>query len=444
MLEPVVEVELNDVIDKIIDHRGKTPKKLGSDWLASGIPAISAKNVRGGKLVATDAIRYVDELTYTRWMNGQDVLPGDCLLVSEGATLGESMYWSQNSPVVLSQRLFAIRPNPNRLDPKFLAVYMRGEAFQKEIDGRSTGSSVPGIRQSELRKVRLKLPDIGVQRDIGVLFHALETKISLNHELNKTLENIARAVFKSWFIDFDPVHAKANSEPTGLPPEIDACFPDSFDADSRQVPSGWAVKPLGTLVDVERGLSYKGKHVVDEGHPMLNLGCFGLNATLRQEKLKHYDGEFKDRHVVKQGDVLVANTDMTQDRAILGTPLIVPEHLDGCLFTHHVYALRPRSKTSAGKMLWLRFALLQPAFRFEAEGRATGTTVLFMPKDAIEDFSMPSPPEAIVDAFSSMIGPLLQRQSINLQQAKSLAELRDLLLPRLVSGEFKLPTEVPA
>jgi len=97
--------ELGDCIELIIDHRGKTPKKLGGDWVMDGIKAISAKNVHAGKLTNQDGIRYVTNHIYKKWMK-EDVRKGDCLIASEGATLGEHLYWDFDFPIVLSQRLF--------------------------------------------------------------------------------------------------------------------------------------------------------------------------------------------------------------------------------------------------------------------------------------------------------------------------------------------------
>ena len=115
--------ELRDCIELIIDHRGKTPKKLGGDWVEKGVPAISAKNVHNGELTDQSSIGYVTHEIYKKWMK-EDVKKGDCFLVSEGATLGEYLYWDFDFPIVLSQRLFCIRTNPKVLYSKYFYAYM--------------------------------------------------------------------------------------------------------------------------------------------------------------------------------------------------------------------------------------------------------------------------------------------------------------------------------
>ena len=212
--------ELGDCLNTVIDHRGKTPKKLGSDWVDEGIPTLSAKNVNGGKLVATDSIRKVTKDVYERWMNTGDVLRGDCFLVSEGATLGECMYWDEDYPVVLGQRLFCLRPKPEILDPKFLYFYMTSHEFQEEINGRATGTSVLGLRQTDVLKLRLNLPTIEAQRAIGSILYSLNKKIELNRRMNTTLEGMAQALFKSWFVDFDPVIDNALAAGNPIPEEF--------------------------------------------------------------------------------------------------------------------------------------------------------------------------------------------------------------------------------
>ena len=132
--------ELGECIELIIDHRGKTPKKLGSDWVNDGIKTISAKNVNDGKLVNENSIRHVTYDIYRKWMK-EDVKTGDCFLVSEGATLGECLYWDNDYPIVLGQRIFCIRTNPEILYPRYFYAYMNSVEFQSEIIGRATGSS---------------------------------------------------------------------------------------------------------------------------------------------------------------------------------------------------------------------------------------------------------------------------------------------------------------
>src|SRR6185312_5141906 len=155
-------------------------------------------------------------------------------------------------------------------------------------------------------------------------------KIDLNRRMSETLEAMARALFKSWFVDFDPVRAKAEGRDPGLPQPLADLFPARLvDSELGEIPKGWGVGAVGDLCDVDKGLSYKGGGLANHGGlPMVNLGCFEGGGRFKAENVKRYRGDFKARHVVDAGDLLIANTDMTQNRIVLGSPALLPE-LDG-------------------------------------------------------------------------------------------------------------------
>ena len=171
--------ELGECIELIIDHRGKTPKKMGGDWVSQGVRTISAKNVHGGNLDNIDSIRCVTQEVYKKWMK-EDIKRGDCLLASEGATLGENLYWNSDEKVVIGQRLYYIRTNKNILDSKYFSAYMNTNEYQKEIKGRATGTSVLGIKQTDLLKTKVLVKDIHEQRFIGDLYYGINEKIEIN------------------------------------------------------------------------------------------------------------------------------------------------------------------------------------------------------------------------------------------------------------------------
>jgi type I restriction enzyme S subunit len=271
---------------------------------------------------------------------------------------------------------------------------------------------------------------------------ALDDKIELNRRMNATLEAMARALFQSWFVDFDPVRAKLDGrKPIGLDETTAALFPDSFqDSPIGPIPHAWIVKDLGEIADFDKGLSYKGEGLAEEGGmPMVNLGCFTGRGLFNANRVKRYTGAYRERHLVRAGDLVIANTDMTQNRVIIGSPAIVPE-LNGVkefLFTHHVFAVRFKPDAD----VWRRYAfftLLKPEFREIAEGFSTGTTVLALPRDGLANYSLCLPPIPLLEAFEKQVGPILATVDANLQQSRTLATLRDTLLPKLLSGELSV------
>jgi type I restriction enzyme S subunit len=178
---------IEDCTSTIIDHRGKTPKKLGSDWSEFGHPAISAKNIKDGRIVRHDTIRYTDPDLYSKWMS-EELQSGDVIMTSE-APLGEKLYLSKGKKWVLSQRLFALRAN-ERISGIYLYRWLSSEAAKADIDGRASGTTVIGIKQSELRQVKVLEP---CQNSLGAFANFstnLEFDKENNLELSQTLAKL--------------------------------------------------------------------------------------------------------------------------------------------------------------------------------------------------------------------------------------------------------------
>jgi len=178
-------VTIEEATSLIIDYRGRTPKKMGSDWSESGIPAVSAKNVKGGRLVRPEMFNFVSEELFERWM--QDKLAiGDILMTSE-APLGELYYLALDARFCLSQRVFALRANPTRCEATFLYYWLDSASCQTEILNRGTGTTVEGIRQSELRKVAALLPPLSIQKAAAKFLSDWTEQIHRNEEQSRTL-----------------------------------------------------------------------------------------------------------------------------------------------------------------------------------------------------------------------------------------------------------------
>ena len=178
------EYTVADVISTVIDYRGKTPKKLGGDWSMSGYRALSAKNIKMGKIVRPDSIRYVSEEMYRCWMK-EEIQKGDILITSE-APFGQIYYWDSDEKIVLSQRLFAVRVN-NNFYPKYIYFYMTSSFFQSELVGRATGTTVVGLRQPELLKCKIYAPEKQEQKRIAETLWCIEQKINNNELVNDNL-----------------------------------------------------------------------------------------------------------------------------------------------------------------------------------------------------------------------------------------------------------------
>ena len=187
---------LGEITELVIDYRGKTPKKLGGDWCKQGYRALSAKNIKTGRIVQAETIRYIDESLYRKWMK-DEVQRGDILITSE-APFGQIFFWDSDEKIVLSQRLFCVRIKPE-YDARYIYYYMTTPEFQSELDGRATGTTVIGLRQPELMKCVIRCPEIQEQKVIAAILSSIDAKIIANEKVNDNLQQQAAALFSSLY-----------------------------------------------------------------------------------------------------------------------------------------------------------------------------------------------------------------------------------------------------
>jgi type I restriction enzyme S subunit len=337
-----------------------------------------------------------------------------------------------------------LRPRERQF-ARWIASCLRAPTTQHALGMAANTTVQTTINLKDLRKLELPIPPAAERQAIQGVLSALDDRIDLLRQTNATLESIAQALFKSWFIDFDPVRAKAEGrEPEGMDAATAALFPAEFEESVLGViPKGWTAGILGNICELTKGCSYKGDGLsADEGAYMFNLGCFNAQRVFATEKVKRYTGEYRPRHAVKSGDLIIANTDMTQARDILGRPAIVPSGFDPGFVSHHVFKVTVN--TFEGHSVdalrrFLFFTFREPAFRERAIGFATGTTVLALPATAVLDCPACIPEALALAAWNEVVRPLFSAIRENEARAENLAELRDSLLPRLISGKLRLP-----
>lgn len=314
-----------------------------------------------------------------------------------------------------------------------------------DLAGYNSGSAQPSLNRNYIYGLRLQLPPPAEQAQIVEVLQALDDRVDLLRQTNATLESIAQALFNSWFIDFDPVRAKAEGrEPEGMDAATAALFPAAFEESALGlIPKGWETGTLGSLCELTKGCSYKGEGLSEEdGAFMFNLGCFNAQRVFATEKVKRYRGEYRPRHAVSPGDLIIANTDMTQARDILGRPALVPHGFEPGFVSHHVFKVTVRAQGShdpAALRHYLFFTFREPTFRERAIGFATGTTVLALPASAVTDCPACIPDAASLLAWNDMVQPLFGAIRLNEARAEQLVSLRNTLLPRLISGKLRTP-----
>lgn len=427
----VTVMPLEECLDALIDYRGKTPVKT-----TSGIPLITAKIIKGGRIEAPTEFIATDN--FDSWMRRGMPKTGDVVLTVE-APLGEVAQLGPEK-VALAQRVVTLRGKVGVLDNTYLLYYLQTEEMQSKLKARATGTTVLGIKQSELRKVELQLPPIEMQVGAAATLKALDEKITLLRETNATLEAIAQALFKSWFVNFDPVRAKAvGREPEGIPPEISALFPSEFeDSVLGELPKGWRVVSVGDVADVVKGKSYKSSELVESDTALVTLKSFTRGGGFKTDGFKGFSGSYKQEQVVKPGDCIVAYTDVTQQAEVIGrAAMVLPSSEHTTLVASlDVGIVRPKIEHLTTAFLY--FLLRGERYVSHIFGYTSGTTVLHLAKEGLPTYQFILPPAPLLQKFEEVAIPMMEQMAGNYLQTIELASLRDTLLPRLISGKLSL------
>jgi type I restriction enzyme, S subunit len=429
---------LSDLVDNILDRRGVTPLKLGSAFVASGYRVISAKAIKGKRVdLAADDPRFVDEGTYRKWMR-TPLLADDVILTSE-APLGEPAYLAQDSEWCLGQRLFGIRTKKARLHGRFLFYALQSEQVRHDLMSRATGTTAQGIRQTELRRISVPLPTACEQRAIAYVLGTLDDKIELNRQMNETLEAMARLLFKSWFVDFNPVHSKLEGQGSDLLALIASDVPDCVvGSDLGGIPRGWKIGTLGDLGELALG--------GDWGEDQAFAGAVEANC-LRGVDLEHFrlSGEaypprrwFKpsslERRRMDERDVLIAGSGAGPTGRPLWMCAELLQTLGPCTYSNFCKRIRCGS---AAQAVYLDAWLHEMRESGEIWEYVNGTSVPNLDAASLLARKMiPIPPISVLEEYLNFVRPI--RQKLYAGQNRVLAILRDVLLPKLISGAVRI------
>jgi type I restriction enzyme, S subunit len=419
-----ITVPLDELVHDIIDRRGVTPLKLGSDFVPAGYRVISAKTIKNRKVdLSGDDARFVDDATYRRWM--KTPLRADDVLLTSEAPLGEPAYIPSDIDYCLGQRLFAIRTNKRLLQGRFLFYALQSDAVRNDLLSRATGTTAQGIRQTELRRVQIPVPEVNEQRAIAHILGALDDKIEVNRRMSATLEAMARTLFKSWFVDFDPVRAKAEGRDTGLPDHLATLFPDRFvESQLGEIPEGWEVGCLGDVCHHPRRSVRPSE--IDPQVPYIALE----HMPKRSIALSDWgwgDGLESNKYAFRRGEILFGKL-----RPYFHKVGVAP--VAGVCSTDIVVAI-PQTDS------WFGFVLGHISSVEFVDYTDAGSTGTKMPRTSWTEmarYELVLPPEPVAAAFTNLNRPYVERIITSIHETRTLAALRDTLLPKLISGELRV------
>ncbi len=393
---------LPDVLSFIVDNRGKTVPTS-----AVGRKLIATNCIKNEYLYPSyEKIRYLTEETYLTWFRSHPI-PGDIIFVCKG-TPGRVCMVPTPVDFCIAQDMVALRANEKIIYNRYLLVVLRSQEIQKQIYNFSVGDVIPHFKKSFFEKLMIPIPPMDIQKTIGDLYFSFSLKIELNTQINQNLEQQAQAIFKSWFVDFEPFR--------------DGKFVDS---ELGPIPEGWQVGMLSDIADITMGQSPNGDSYNEVGNGSVfyqGRGEFSDRFPMR----RLYTTEPK--RMAKAGDVLLSV------RAPVGDINVANED---CCIGRGLAAIMAKK----GYASFLLYTLKMSQAQFDQYNGA-GTVFGCINKDALNGLKTLIPPENIIFSYENIVHPLDEQYLLKSKENKRLTTIRDTLLPKLMSGELGVPENI--
>ncbi len=341
---------------------------------------------------------------------------------------------------LVSTGFVVFRAQENIADTRFIYWFLTQDRIVDYLQSiaEQSASVYPSIRPADIKGLDINLPPLSEQRTIAHILSTLDHKIELNRQMNQTLEAMAQAIFKDWFVDFGPVRAKMEGRDPYLPLEIWAMFPDRFvNSDLGETPEGWVPAGLDRVATIIKGRSYRSEELAPSETALVTLKSFARGGGYRPNGLKPFCGTYKTEQVVHPGEVIVACTDVTQTAEVVGRSAIVGETLLYRNLVASLDVLIIRPKNSEPSRCFIYYLTGTDSFVAHNFARTTGTTVLHLSKNAVASFQFALPKRRLLQQFENIVGPIQAYIQTNAIAVDRLTELRNNLLPKLLSGEIQ-------
>jgi type I restriction enzyme S subunit len=388
-------VKIDDALSKIIDYRGKTPKKSNS-----GIRTLSAKSIKHGR-IDYDHTFFISEETYKEWERRGAPEIGDVLLTTEGP-LGEVAQLDKRD-VAIAQRLLTLRGKERELDNSYLKYALMSPMGQHELLSRATGTTVQGIKQSEFRKILILKPSFEEQIAIAKTLSDLDSKIELNQQMNKTLEAMGRAIFKHWFIDFEfPTKDRKPFKSLGGKMVYDGDL-------GKEIPNGWKVLALGEVCE----LLY-GEGLTEDSRQNGSIPVYGSNGQVG----------WHNKALAKGPGIVVGRK---------GNPGIITWVQTDFFPIDTTFYVVPKGPVRSMHYLFYILSSL------DLPSLASDTAVPGLNRNIAYTTKLLVPPADLLNEFDRSADPLALKVHENNRQSGVLGALRDGLLPKLMSGKIRVP-----
>ena len=379
---------------------------------------INGNNLVDGKILIKPDTKRVSKDEY---LKHKRELNDRTLLVSINGTIGRTAYYNEEKVMLgKSACYFNIKEG---VEKRYIKQVISSKYFIDYLESNYTGSVIKNVSLKSMRELPINLPPLPEQRAIASILSSLDDKIELNLQMNKTLEEMAMALYKHWFVDFGPFQSGK-----------------FVDSELGMIPEGWEVKRLEEILKIKHGYAFKGKSFTTDENQNLLLtpGNFMIHGGIKFNwgKQKFYTGEFPSDYILIKGDLIIALTDLTQSCDILGASALIPD--EDYLYLHNqrlglVTDLSPKLSKE------LVYCLTNTvAFRAHIKNGKTGSTVSHTSPSRIYDYKIALPFKGISEILKEQLFELNDLKLSNLSENKLLIKTRDTLLPKLISGEVRV------
>lgn len=412
----------DELLSFVVDNRGRT-----CPTASTGLPLIATNCISNAHLYPTkENVRYVDQDTYSNWFRAHPI-PGDIIFVLKGAP-GRCALAPDPVDFCIAQDMVAVRANQEKIDPQYLFAALRSPLIQESIDRMHVGTMIPHFKKGDFNKLLIPLPDRPTQEFIGSVHMALVDKIELNRRMNETLEAMARAIFKDWFVDFGPTRGKMEGRTPYLAPEIWSLFPDRLDDDGK--PEGWITSTIGQEVEVVGGSTPSTKDAAFWGGDISWATPKDL-SSLSTPVLLSTERQITEAGLAQIGSgLLPAGTVLLSSRAPIGYMAIaqIP------VAVNQGFIAMVCKKRLSNVFVWL----WTQANMETVHQNANGSTFQEISKANFRPIEVTVAAPELLRAFDESAKPLFDRIVANEKENRTLATTRDFLLPRLMSGEVRV------
>ena len=423
-------VALGDVCTKI--GSGATPRGGKDVYLDHGpYTLIRSQNVYNDGF-HRDGLAFIGE-GHASELQNVEVFEDDVLLNITGDSVARVCQVGQDVlPARVNQHVAIIRPDSVNLDAGYLRYYLTSPEMQTLLlSWAGSGGTRNALTKGMIESLEIPLLPLPEQRSIAHVLGTLDDKIELNRQMNQTLEEMARATFQDWFVDFGPVRAKLEGREPYLPPELWDLFTDRLvDSELGEIPEGWEVKKLGEICEKPQYGYTQSANDEPVGPKFLRITDINKKAWIEWESVPHCEiiEEDFEKYRLREGDILIARM------ADPGHGCMIEDEMDA-VFASYLIRFRPKRRCYAR---FLQYWLRSGGYWELVNGRGAGTTRVSLNAKVLSSFPALVPNDALLDIFGELISGLRSRVVSNTNESRSLAAQRDAVLPRLVSGELLL------